>query len=58
VTKVNGTFVPGANLHCCPLLPGRAKAAEIKKQVKAAGCKHVFGSASEIVEKVLLLQET
>jgi len=56
VTEVDGAFVSGANLHCCPPLPGRAKAAEIRKEVKATGCEHVFDSASEIVEKVLLQQ--
>ena len=56
VTEVNGAFVPGANLYCCHPLPGRAKAAEIKKEVKAADCKRVFDSAPEIVERVLLQQ--
>ena len=56
MTEVDGAFVSGANLHYCPPLPGRAKAAEIRKEVKATGCEHVFDSAPEIVEKVLLQQ--
>jgi len=36
------------------MLPGHAKAAEIKKDIKDNECKRVFDSAPKIVEEVLL----
>jgi len=56
VTETNGTFIPGVNAHCCPPMPGRGKAAEIRTEVKDKRCKRVFDSAPETVEQVLLQQ--